>query len=104
MEPLYHVARYYRENRQYHLGYMFSKPIVEMSYPEDILFIERNIYEYLLPFEYAICCYWIGKHEEAIRVNDEILACPRAPQDILEAAQRNRQFSIDCLKKNTGLS
>jgi hypothetical protein len=92
------VARHYREQRQYHLGYAFSRLVVEVPYPEaDLLFIGRGIYEYLLPLEYGICCYWLGKHDEAIRVNDAILAAPGVPANILEAARRNRQFSVDAL-------
>jgi hypothetical protein len=59
LEPILYVARYYRETKQYHLGHLFSRLCVETPYPDDILFIEKNIYEYELPLEYGICCYWI---------------------------------------------
>ena len=47
--------------------------------------------------EYAVCCYWLGKHEEAIRVNDAILACPTAPENVRETARKNRQLSVQAL-------
>lgn len=94
IEPLFQVAKFYRELEQYHLGYLYARAAMEVSYPEDILFIERSVYEYELPLEYAICCYWIGKHEEAIRVNDRVLAQSDVPESFRETARKNREFSL----------
>jgi glycosyltransferase involved in cell wall biosynthesis len=99
LEPILYIARYYRETKQYHLGYLFSRLCIETPYPDDVLFIEKNIYEYELPLEYGICCYWIGKHEEAIRVNDAIIARPNVPANFLETARKNRQYSVDFLSR-----
>lgn len=97
LEPLLHVARHYREERQYALGHLFSRPVVDAPFPRDALFVERGVYEYELPLEYGICCYWTGRHREAVRINDAILALPDVPVPVREAAERNRQFSIDLL-------
>ncbi len=99
LEPVLYIARYYRETKQYDLGYLFSRLCLETPYPDDILFIERNSYEYELPLEYGICCYWIGKHEEAIRVNDAIIARPNVPANFLETARKNKQHSVEFLSK-----
>ena len=69
--------------------------MIDTPYPEDILFIERSIYDYELPQEYALCCCQIGKHDEAIRVNDTIIARADVPEDFREAAKKNRQLSLD---------
>lgn len=98
LEPLLPVARHYREAKQYHLGLMFSRAAVETPYPDEVLFIERNVYEWELPLEYAICCYWLGLHEEAIRVNDEILARRNTPKGFRETAERNRRFSVEAVR------
>src|SRR3989442_670558 len=94
-EPLFQIAKHYRQTKQFALGYVYASATMEIPYPQDILYVQRNVYEYELPLEYAICCYWLGKHEEAIRVNDQIIGCPNTPPNFLEAAKRNRQFSID---------
>jgi glycosyltransferase involved in cell wall biosynthesis len=100
LEPLLHVARHYRERGQHRLGHLYSRPVVDTPYPaSDLLFVERGVYHYELPLEYGICCYWIGRHREAIRVNDAILASPGVPAGFLEAARRNRQFSLDALAR-----
>lgn len=97
LEPLLHVARHYREQGEYALGHLFSRPSVDAAFPTDALFVERGVYEYELPLEYGICCYWVGRHREAVRVNDLIAARPGVPVEFREAAIRNRQFSVDVL-------
>ena len=87
LEPLYHVARFYRENEQFDLGYLFSRSVIEAPYPEDVLFIERSIYEHGLWLEYALCCERLGKRDEAIRASERVLACPEAPEHALKMAR-----------------
>ena len=67
LEPLFHIANFYRVNQRYHLGYLFSHPVVETPYPDDLLFIEKSIYDYELWQEYALCRDRLGKQEEAAR-------------------------------------
>ena len=55
--------------------------------------LSRNVYEYELPMEYAVCCYWLGKHKGAIRVNDVIGANRRTPPDVASMAFDNRRLS-----------
>ncbi len=43
-EPLFHIARFYRENNQAVLAELFGKRASEIPYPEDILFIEKDPY------------------------------------------------------------
>jgi hypothetical protein len=67
LEPIFHVAKFYRENGQYHIGHLFSRVVNEAPYPDDLLFIEKNIYDHELWLEYALCCERLGKQEEASR-------------------------------------
>jgi glycosyltransferase involved in cell wall biosynthesis len=60
LEPLFYLTREFRENGLYNLGYLFSRAIVGARYPDDILFIERNIYERDLKQEYETCSRNIG--------------------------------------------
>lgn len=97
LEPLFHVSKFYRETQQYYLGYLFSRAVIETPYPDDLLFIERSVYEYELLLEYGICCSWTGRHQEAIRVNEAILALPGVPPNFVETAKKNRQLSLEAL-------
>jgi len=61
IEPIYHIARFYRENGQFELGCLFCRAAIDAPYPDDILFIERSIYEHELQKEYALCCQQLGR-------------------------------------------
>lgn len=89
LEPLYHIARHYRTTGELDLAWLFARRIVETPYPEDLLFIDRPIYEYLLPFEYVQCCGALRKQAEADRVAEQLLANPRLPNDIRTALTRS---------------
>lgn len=97
LEPLYVIARHYRETGAYPLGHLFSRPICDASYPADVLFVESDVYRYLLAFEYSICCYWVGEHAEALRVTSGLLDLPDLPPSHVEAVLRNRAFSLERL-------
>lgn len=97
LEPLYHVARFYRENEQHHLGHLFSRVLPEIPYPDDLLFVEKSIYEYEFPMEHADCCRGVGKQAEAIAVCDAVLARADVPEDVRETARRNRRVSAEAM-------
>jgi tetratricopeptide (TPR) repeat protein len=105
LEPLYILVRHYREREQYNVGYLLARVFPETAYPSNGLFVERDMYTYKLPLEYAICCHYAGHFSEAVRVNDELLNGPGVPADYIEAATRNRRFSLDALAQGeTGVS
>jgi len=60
IEPLYHVARYYREKGQLDLGRLFAQAGLGSEYPDDLLFIERGVYEGGLREEHEMCCARTG--------------------------------------------
>ena len=99
LEPLLPVARHYRETGQYQLGFLFSRLSNEVPYPEDILFIERSVYEHALPLEYALCCAGMQLHQEAVRVCDQMLALPSLPtvlsQTIMAHRERSRRHVVE---------
>ena len=99
LEPLCHIARFYRENQQYQLGYLFSRVVTETPYPDDILFVERSVYEYALPMEYAICCDQLGKHQEAVAVFRAVLTGADVPAEVRETARKNSQISAAAMRQ-----
>jgi tetratricopeptide (TPR) repeat protein len=61
LEPLLPIVRFYRESSEPYLGRLFGHPVVNAAYPEDILFVERRVYEGELAQEYARCCEAVGE-------------------------------------------
>lgn len=61
-EPLYYLAKMYRENNQHLLSYTFAKLGLNIPYPHnDSLFIEYNIYLYKFHFEISVCAWYLGE-------------------------------------------
>ena len=89
-EPLYLLIRHLREIGQTRAAYTYAAFVSNgVNYPtEDTLFIEKPIYDYLLPLEYGICAYGTGRISEAIRVFTTLLNNPNTTKPIREAAER----------------
>jgi tetratricopeptide (TPR) repeat protein len=85
-EALYRVAKYYRETGQYRLGHLFAKAVLNVPEPDDLLFIERTVYEYELRLEYALCCFHLGVKHEAASAAEQILVHQQMPERVREAA------------------
>jgi glycosyltransferase involved in cell wall biosynthesis len=99
LEPLYPVVKRYRESREFHTGYLLSRVLPETPYPKDGLFIEKDVYTYKLPLEYAICCHYAGNYAEAVRVYDEMLKRPNLPAGYIDTVLKNRKFGAAALAK-----
>ena len=55
IEPLFEIARHYRLAGQFELGFTFAAIWGHgVPYPTDRLFIDKPIYDYLLPFEFGV--------------------------------------------------
>jgi glycosyltransferase involved in cell wall biosynthesis len=97
-EPLYRIGLYYQHRKEYALARHFLGWAMQIPFPaQDVLFLESDIYRYLLPLEYAVACYWLGRHQEAIEITDRLLADGALSADRREHLLRNRQFSLDVL-------
>ena len=88
LEPLYQITRFYRENGQYDLACLFGRLSAEAAYPDDILFIERGIYEHGFPLEYALACAGSGRQDEAVGALDRILAAASVPETVKDTARQ----------------
>jgi glycosyltransferase involved in cell wall biosynthesis len=97
-EPLHHIARWYREQRRYRLGYLFAKRAAEIPLPEDdILFVGADIHGWRATDELAICASWIGEHAEAFTLCRRLLARPDIPDGARQRIAGNRDFSVPAM-------
>jgi len=63
-EPLYHLANIHRNNGNPHLGYLFAKIALDIKYPvNDILFINDDIYSWLVLDEFSATAFYVGDME-----------------------------------------
>jgi glycosyltransferase involved in cell wall biosynthesis/predicted GH43/DUF377 family glycosyl hydrolase len=93
-EPLYELARFARMRGWHQAAYVFAQRGVQVAYPDDILFVHSWIYEWGLRFELAIAAYWIGDSEEALAINEALLAERCLPPEFERAARGNRDHCL----------
>ena len=80
-EPLFYISRFYRAHGQFHLAYLFARRGFEITYPDDILFVERPVYESGLPMELALASAAVGNEAQAIPIFDSMRAIPNLPEE-----------------------
>jgi glycosyltransferase involved in cell wall biosynthesis len=97
-EPLYRIGLHYQGLREYHVAHLFLARAMRIPFPSgNRLFVEKSVYDYLLPMEYAVACYYVGDHAAAIATNDRLLSSGVLPDHLVEQVVRNRRYSRDAL-------
>ena len=97
-EPLFHVGFEYSARKEFALAFLFFSQAMQLPFPEaDLLFVNRNIYEVLLPLEYSVVCFYVGRHREAIDIANRLLEKPDLSPEVREQVVKNRQFSLDAV-------
>lgn len=94
---------HYQAKQEYQLSYLFFSRAMQVTCPAPYrLFVEQIIYDYQLPLEYAVSCYYVGQHEAAIETNNRLLRSPQLPPHAIDQVVRNRRFSIDAIFPKVG--
>ena len=95
IEAIHELVKYFRINKMYHIGYIMGCKVLEQKYPNsDILFIQKDIYDYKLKDEVSICAYYYGNYQESKRLNDEILNLKNLPENVKKRIIINNELSI----------
>jgi len=100
-EPLYHLARKFRLEGNFFLGYLVASHGVTLPYPKDILLVEKWIYDYGLLLEKSVSAYWLGKYEESAQLCLTILEQKDLPSHIKETVQNNLEWALAKLFPNS---
>ncbi len=60
-ESLYEIVKFYREVGRQQTAMMFLEKAYKIPYPkDDVLFIHKDVYDYLLDYEYSILAFYTG--------------------------------------------
>ena len=95
-EPLCHLARLCRHREMWPRAHLFAKTGLEIPFPkDDLLFIDEGVWAWRLKDERAIAAYWLGRYEEARRLNQELLGEGRLPDDQVDRVRANLKFAED---------
>ena len=94
-EPLYALARHYREEERYHAALALARRGLEIPYPDaDTLFVEKQVYEWRLWEEVMICAYYTGaeNHPLGLEACERLLARPGHDPAFYEYVTGNQRY------------
>lgn len=92
-EPYYHLANYYRSQKDYELCTYYAMKGKECPFPkEGALFLMSEVYGYLLDQELSIAAYYTPFKKEGYEAINRLLVNKRAPSHIKHYALNNAIF------------
>lgn len=91
-EPLYYLANYYRSIGDCQKGYQVAKEGLTISLPQDLLLVEKWVYDYGLLMEFSICAYWTDKFVEAQLASQLLLTQSFLPSFVRDRILQNLAF------------
>lgn len=96
-EPLYELARYHRERRQFALAHLFSSAAMQIPRPADILFLDDSIYDWRILDEYAVASYWVGGFGDSLKAVDRLLTEGKLAPTERARVEMNKAFCLQQL-------
>jgi tetratricopeptide (TPR) repeat protein len=103
-EPLFHIAKMYRESGNLFFGYLVSKFACSIPYPQHDLFVDAHVYHQHLPIEYANCALLLNRWEEGLQACQKILEIPELSTDIKSQVISNQQLARKNLEQQLLMS
>ena len=98
-EPLAKLARYCRLTDRFLLGRTFSKLALDVPVPDDLLWVEHDVYRWRILDEFAVSSYWTGHYAESARACEELLSEGHLPEDQRPRIEANLEFARDKLPR-----
>ena len=93
IEPLAHLANYYRLKGNYMLGFLYAFYARSVhSTLHDTIFISPRIRHELVPLELSICAYYIGRLDIAKNISEQMLENPDLTPSIREYVLTNLEW------------
>jgi len=99
-EPLYDLAKWFRERGQNHLSLLFSQAAMELPLSADQLFVNHFAHTTGPREEYSICAFYdVGRRDRGARVTDNLALGNDTPWPAKEQARRNQFWYLEPLSK-----
>jgi len=88
------LARYLRLRERHVVAREFARIAAAMPLSDDVLFIDRTVYDWRARDELSIALYYCDQREASAQLCRELLADPRLPQSEHERVARNLEFAL----------
>ena len=97
-EPLEKISKYYRENKQNNLAYLFASQGKKISYPTNQeFFVDDEVYNYRFDEDLSIASYYTPFREEGLKASDRLLFNRKTPPHIKYNTEKNLRFYVQSL-------
>ena len=74
LEAPYYIVNTFRNKSQHFMGYIFGRSLINFPYPDDVLFVDRDIHTWKFLDEVAICACWAKDIDLFRNLSERILA------------------------------
>lgn len=99
-EPLYDLAKFFRERGDNYASLLFSKVGMKLPMPTDMLFVNEFVHKTGLREEFSICAFYDPPQRAlGFKVANSIALDPEAPQGSRDLAKHNLYFYLEPLLK-----
>jgi tetratricopeptide (TPR) repeat protein len=103
IENLYKIIQHYRNHGKNYLAYqyyMMAKRVMERNgVSNDFLFLEKDVYEYKLDYEFSIIGYYENPESVSLKnLSMKLLACPIIENGISRNILSNYKFYVESAK------
>ena len=96
-EALCNLAAYCREMAKYAEGYIYAKVGVSIPRPDDMLFVQSEVYAWRLLDELSVCAYYLGHYQESYDAAQRALAQLAADSPERARIETNLGFTLEKL-------
>ena len=88
------AARYFRLNNRWQLARQFGEIATNTAPNDDLLFVDRPVYDWRARDEWSIAAYWCGDFATSARLCRELLADARLPEGERPRVTTNLEFAV----------
>lgn len=97
LEPIYRIISYFRKKNMYNIGFGYGIIGYNIKKTTDILFVEKDIYDYKYLDELSICAYYAGFYQLSIDICEHLLRDDICPKSYHSRIEKNKTYSVDKL-------
>jgi hypothetical protein len=98
-EPMYQLARYHRERREFALALVFARQAMAIPRPADLLFVDEEVYRWRSLDELSVAASWAGAMAEGRHAIDRLIAEGNVPASERARVEANLRFYRDAAKQ-----
>lgn len=94
-EPLFRLAAGYRARAHHQVARLMAERAAGIDLPDDVLFVERWVYDWGVDFELSVALWWTGDRARSIEITTALLARDDVTPEYRDALRHNAALDPD---------